>query len=166
MLTLKHRKITAKRFTLVELLAVITITTILLGITLRVMKTDSTKANVSTLGSALSYARSYSITSLKTDGTQTLKVTVTKNSVTLTMEDSAATPATTVIKEEKLAFGSTISQIGATNVTDSTSEDFVYNHKGEPDINSEVIFKIEDNKNSQNFLEVKLKPFTGKVTYY
>ena len=43
MLTLKHRKITAKRFTLVELLAVITITTILLGITLRVMKTDSTK---------------------------------------------------------------------------------------------------------------------------
>ena len=34
-----------KRFTLIELLAVITITSMLLAIGLRVMKTDSTKAN-------------------------------------------------------------------------------------------------------------------------
>ena len=165
MLTLKRRKKSAKRFTMVELLAVITITTILLGITIRIMKTDSTKTNASVLAGVLNYAKTYSMTSLESDGTQTLKVTVENRKVTLTLVDTSPA-ATTIVKEEGFASGSSITDIGGTAIDDSSSVDFDYNYKGEPGTSSETVFKITDSRNSSNELEVKLKPFTGKVTFY
>ena len=152
-------------FTMIELIVVITIMAILLTISVKAMKTDSTSANASILGSTLSYAQVYAMSSLTS--TQTLEVEVAEDKVTITILDSSTAPgviASTLLKEEEFANGSRITDID----TRSIPATFIFDKNGKPDTNSTTTFTITDNKDESGYnkLVVRLRAFTGKVVYY
>ena len=151
-------------FTMIELIVVITIMAILLTISVKAMKTDSTSANASILGSTLSYAQTYAMSSLTS--TQTLEVEVAEDKVTITILDSSTAPgviASTLLKEEEFANGSKLT----TNL-----DTYTFDRNGQPgtksggNLSGEIPFTITDNKNIDNSLTVTLRAFTGKIVYY
>ena len=177
-------------FTIMELVAVITITAILLTVTLRVMRTDSVKSNSISFASAIKYAQTYAISKLSTadewDGStntadgipdEYIKVVVTHNSrskeiqIVITKEnqsDPSSASAETIFDETLLK---------GTSLTDPTSDvttvTFGFRQNGTPwsgtvgtTLTSQLQFKFSDVKVPDNNQTVKIKPFTGKATYY
>lgn len=192
-LTLSTKTPTKSFFTLMELIAVISITAILLTITMNIMKTDSTKANAQVIGSALSYAQSYALSELDSrddsgDGfdDEYIMVIIDKdeNKVTIKKFDTVLA-AEEIIREDKLVGGSTI-----TDTTGNTATSFLigFRSKGDPitvatldhptpitdepaaadlsTLASQKTVTVTDNKNSATKQIIRVKPFTGKVTYY
>lgn len=154
----KNNPLHKSRFTMIELITVISIMSILLTISIKAMQTDSTSTNASILGSTLSYAQTYAMSSLTS--TQTVEVIVAENMVTINLLDSSTDPgavATTLLKEEDLATGSKIT-------TDTGT--YIFDKNGKPDTSTATTFTITDNKNTANSLTVTLRAFTGKVVYY
>jgi prepilin-type N-terminal cleavage/methylation domain-containing protein len=151
-------------FTMIELVVVITIMAILLTISVKAMKTDSTSANASILGSSLSYAQTYAMSSLS--NTQTLEVEVQEDKVIIKIHDTSPPTGVTspiLLKEEDFANGSRIT----TNL-----DTYTFDRNGQPgttsggNLTGKVPFTITDNKNPDNALTVTLRAFTGKVVYY
>jgi type II secretory pathway pseudopilin PulG len=162
--TLKKNKALHKsRFTMIELVTVISIMAILLTISIKAMQTDSTSANASILGSTLSYAQTYAMSSLQTDGTQTIEVVVAENKVTISVVDTDEVANSVEIKEEDLATGSKITSDTGTYVFDKNGTP--QNSSG-TNLSGKVEFTITDTKNTSNTLTVTLRAFTGKVVYY
>lgn len=178
----KCRKTPTKSFfTMVELIAVITITSILLTITINIMKTDSTKANAQVIGGALAYGQAYAMSKGEyviiefTDTDSDSKVdTVTVHKA----EDNSGTiqklSSSSIITEEKLVGGSHPVDSAGTNTTNLYK---VYiSITGEPIDSS----KASDSDGYEFYLKkststttgtddtqpVRMKPFTGKVTFY
>ena len=180
-LTLPSRAPGKSFFTMVELIAVISITAILLTITIKIMKTDSTKANAQIIGSALKYAQAYALSKLDdaddtgdgfADDYVVVIISQADHKVTIKKFDQNNTGSEEIIEEHHLAKGSTIDNDyniafrtkgdpgTTTNTTTPTSAT-------EPTtMSSQTTITITDNKNSDTFQIVRVKPFTGKVTYY
>jgi Tfp pilus assembly protein FimT len=176
---------TKSYFTLMELLAVITITSILLTIAMRAMKVDSTKASASTLGGVLSFAQSYAYTSLATTDSDTsgkpdeyvqIIINGIDGTITVAKRNDTNAAINVILREETIVAGSEFKLEDASgNPTDTLNIGF--RNTGEPIYTDTVtapsaltgngaIVQITDKKNPANYLEVTLKPFTGKVTYY
>ena len=179
-------------FTMVELIAVISITAILLTITIKIMKTDSTKANAQTIGGALSYAQSYAMSKLNSsdddsDGLDDEYVLVDVNSengkVTIYKFDSDTSVDGVIISEESLVAGSKATNSGGTE----TRYQIGFRTKGDPiqlsspsdiditsppsvsasdTISTQVTIYVTHNTNTSTQQIVRIKPFTGKITYY
>lgn len=161
-------------FTIVELIAVISITAILLTITVNIMKTDSTKANAQVIGGAIAYAQSYAMsnttftivefTDSDGDGNEdTITVKEGENSGTVISQNITAITSSPIKKEERLVSGSTFSSTPATLYFSPTGEP-VNSSNNTITATAEMI--IQDNRNTDNNAVVKVKPFNGKVTYY
>ncbi|MCM8537438.1 MAG: type II secretion system GspH family protein [Lentisphaeraceae bacterium] len=170
-----------RSFTMVELLAVITITAILLTITLRVVKVDSVKANITLLGSALNYAQAYSMSQMK-DPEDFIEVRYvdSENNLLIIKHDYPGNNQS-VIETYSLRGGTNYSTDG-TN-PENADHSFFFNNRGEPikkpvaPINKDDTNELEttatnlvvymlDSADSNNKLEVFIKPFTGKIAYY
>ena len=178
-------------FTMVELIAVISITAILLTITIKIMKTDSTKANAQVIGSALSYAQAYALANLSEDDNSPadgfadeyimVSIDSTNGLISTYKYDTSNNSVKELISEESLTSGSTITDANGNNT------DFLigFRSKGDPIYVSSVSLPVTlpltistlisqsnstiyvtDNNNPEQQQSIKVKPFTGKITYY
>lgn len=152
-----NKKTTSKsNFTLMELVAVISILSILLTMTINIMTIDSTKSNALIVGSSLNYAKQYAMTAI--DDKYVVEVEVLANSISIHMvniEDMSSK----LIKSDVLMSDSSVrSGVGT----------YTFNRSGVPDIDSTITFTVVSNKSDDgsNSIDVKLRPFTGKVIYY
>ncbi|MCM8533214.1 MAG: hypothetical protein NE330_18745 [Lentisphaeraceae bacterium] len=174
-LTLTTKAPAKSFFTMVELIAVISITAILLTITIKIMKTDSTKANAQLIGGSLTYAQAYAMSKTvytiieitDSNGDSKLDLVTVKeaeNSGTTAAPNITEIGSGAIQKEDKLVAGC--------NITANPGVTIYIAPTGEPiDVNGALVtagYKItlEDNKNSAITVPVNLKGFTGKVTYY
>ena len=180
-------------FTMVELIAVISITGILLTITINIMKTDSTKANAQIIGSALGYAQAYALANLSDDDNTPadgfsdeyimVEIDNTNQKVTIKKYDTSDNTVDEIISEEFLAAGSSITNSGGTQrdyaIGFRSKGDPIYINNANPlpitpgsvtlstvTSQSQTTMYLIDNKNEDTKQVVKVKPFTGKITYY
>lgn len=181
-------------FTMMELIAVISITAILLTITMRIMKTDSTKANAQIIGSALNFAQAYALSNLTVgdtspaDGFNDEYVMViidnTENKVYV-KKFKTGTTNEEILRTDKLAGGSAV-----TDTAGTTPSNFLigFRSKGDPikvstidhpspltdpptdaslkTLATQETITVTDSKNTATKQTIRVKPFTGKVTYY
>ena len=169
-LTFSTKTPTKSFFTLMELIAVISITAILLTITMRIMKTDATKANAQVIGSSLSYAQAYAMSNTTyvmiefedTNGDSIEdKITIKEafdNSGTI--EEIVSSP---IKQENKLIAGTTFSSSPSTIYLAPTGEPIASDKSIK---SASQTFTLQDTRNTSVTAPVTLKPFTGKVTYY
>jgi len=143
----------SNKFTMIELIAVITIMSLLLGVTIGAMRTDSTATNAVILGDTLTYAKTQAMASLSSG--EVIEVTVAADSITVDIVDTLTLERDN-IKEESLLHSS--------EVVDGTGV-YKFNHKGVPDTNGLITFVIKSGKDDAEAI-VRLRPFTGKVVYY
>ena len=142
------------KFTMIELVTVISIMAILLSISIVAMKTDSTSTNASIIGSTLKYAQVHAMSKLSSD--QVIEVSVEVDSITVSTVDTI-TLDRTLVRTERL--------VGGSRVTAGTGI-YIYDKNGKPDTIGIVTFVISDFKDDSNNVKISLRPFTGKVVYY
>jgi type II secretory pathway pseudopilin PulG len=170
------------RFTMIELMAVITLMAILLTMTMTVLKTDSTKANASVIGGALNYAQAYSMSNLKTvDEYIQVSIDSDEKSIQVIQWDEYG-GTDTIIETYSMKTGSVASKVY--NTAPSAAIEFFFNYRGEPieepgaadktneletDATNLTIYSINPSDLPATVAEalaVYIKPFTGKITYY
>lgn len=176
-----------RSFTMVELLAVITITAILLTITVSIVKVDSTKANASVVAGAISYAQAHAM-GKQSSGEYTAVIYNQGNdkiliyAVDTNTTTSSKHPAE-IIDTKKFAGNSLpkadFAFIFANNGTPYEGSNDVLDFEADDteiadtftttDISSMISVKIvtvEDSADANNSIDIYVKPFTGKVTFY
>ena len=135
----KHFK-SRRSFTMVELLAVITITAILLTITISVVRVDSTKANASVLGAALNYAQAYSVSKINSNDYIQVEIDTATRGISIFHHvydlGTSAYQAPTTLETYSLRKGSEYSVDGDTPVS-ADQYYFYFNNRGEP-LNSSI----------------------------
>lgn len=171
-------------FTMAELIAVVAITAILLTITIKVMKTDATKANSQVIGSALSYAKALSTSDIDDDQYAMVIIDADNNMVYVKKYDIGAGGYSEDVRESKLAAGSRIID----NTATTTNFIIGFNNKGEPvkiatanhpspltdhptavnivPLTSQETILLTNNSDSTTRQTLRVKAFTGKITYY
>ncbi len=161
-------------FTMVELIAVISITAILLTITINIMKTDSTKANVQVVGGAIAYAQAYAMSNTTFtivefsdsdgDGNEdTITVKEAENSGTAMAPNITEITTSPIKKEERFVAGSAFTTSPSTLYFSPTGEPVSSSNNT---AQSTTTMTIQDNRNTEITAIVRVKPFNGKVTYY
>lgn len=171
-------------FTMAELIAVVAITAILLTITIKVMKTDATKANSQVIGSALSYAKALSTSDLDDDQYAIVVIDADNNMIYVKKYEIPTNGYIEDIREHKLAAGSRI----INNLAATTNFIIGFNNKGEPvkietadhpstitdhptaativPLTTQETILLTNTSDSTTRQTLRVKAFTGKITYY
>ena len=151
----KNRLLRATYFTMMEMLAVLTIASILVAMTITIFTTDSTTANAQLISGAITRAKSYAMS----NSTQ-VRVSFNNDSVLVEYENDPVGASGTfdaVLKNYKLTSGGTAS---------STQSPIIFKTTGQPDISAQQTITISNNKGSVPAQAIYVKPFSGKVTFY
>ena len=148
-------RVNRKLFTMMEMLAVLVITSILVAMTIGIFKTDSTTTNAQIISGAIIRAKSHAMSN-----TTQVRVTFNSDNVLVEYEDDPISASGTfdkILKNFKLSSGGTVS---------SSTSPIIFKTSGEPDFTTQQTVTISNNKGGVPDLIIYIKPFTGKVTFY